>query len=210
MSRQLAVVIALVMFFGVPTSTASASKRAAQAGAPAGASAQPPAATNREANPSGEAKQATGRRGSRRAAAGVPDRALMQRIWDGWSTLDVNNVAQFYDKAADDVFFDITPLKYNGWQEYADGVKKVLAGFKSLKVTVGDDAKVLSNGTTGAIGIATWHGDAVMADGTSSTLDGRWTVVWAKRGGQWLIIHEHVSLPMGGGPQPSASPAKPE
>jgi ketosteroid isomerase-like protein len=124
----------------------------------------------------------------------------MQRIWDAWGTLDPNKVAAFYDKSADDVFYDITPMKYNGWQEYAEGVKKVLAGFKSLKVTVGDDAKILTNGATGAIGIATWHGDAVMSDGSASAFDGRWTVVWAKRGGQWLIIHEHVSLPMGGGP----------
>jgi len=26
--------------------------------------------------------------------------------------------------------------------------------------------------------------------------DGRHTIVWEKRNGQWLIIHEHVSKPL--------------
>jgi ketosteroid isomerase-like protein len=24
----------------------------------------------------------------------------------------------------------------------------------------------------------------------------RWTVIWQKEGGQWLIVHEHVSAPL--------------
>jgi ketosteroid isomerase-like protein len=24
----------------------------------------------------------------------------------------------------------------------------------------------------------------------------RWTVIWQKTGGQWLIVHEHVSAPL--------------
>lgn len=29
-------------------------------------------------------------------AGPVPDKALMQKLWDGWSTLDTANVAKFY------------------------------------------------------------------------------------------------------------------
>lgn len=65
----------------------------------------------------------------------------MQKIWDGWATLDPANVAQFYAKGPH-VFFDIAPLKYNSWDEYQQGVKNVLAPYKSATVTVNDDAQI--------------------------------------------------------------------
>src|SRR5262249_24045296 len=54
-----------------------------------------------------------------------PDKAYMQKIWDGWSTLDPANVAEFY-ASGPHTFFDITPLKYSGWEEYQKGVTKAL------------------------------------------------------------------------------------
>jgi len=32
-------------------------------------------------------------------------------------------------------------------------------------------------------------------DGNPAEFDGRHTIVWEKRSGQWLIIHEHLSQP---------------
>ena len=83
-------------------------------------------------------------------AGPAPDKALMQKIWDGWSTLDPANVAQYY-ASGPHVFFDIAPLKYDSWDEYATGVKKVLAGYKSAVCTVNDDAAK-------SIPTATWRG----------------------------------------------------
>ncbi len=45
------------------------------------------------------------------AAPAPPDKAYLQKIWDGWSTLDPANVAQFY-ASGPHMFFDIAPLKY--------------------------------------------------------------------------------------------------
>ena len=39
----------------------------------------------------------------------APDKAYLQKIWDGWSTLDTANVAKFY-ATGPHTFFDITPL----------------------------------------------------------------------------------------------------
>ena len=108
---------------------------------------------------SGTAGQQSGQRqpSSRRTAAartGVPDKALMQKIWDGWSTLDPNNVAQYYDKSPDDVFYDITPVKYDGWDAYQKGTQGLRDMFSSAKFTVNDDARVHSSGD-GALGTAT-------------------------------------------------------
>jgi ketosteroid isomerase-like protein len=53
---------------------------------------------------------------------------------------------------------------------------------------------------------ATGHGTLTKKTGAKEDLDFRWTVLWDKEGSDWLIIHEHVSVPMGGSPAP-AKPA---
>ena len=40
------------------------------------------------------------------------------------------------------------------------------------------------------------HGDFVTKEGMNEPLDGRWTVVWEKRGKDWLIVHDHFSAPL--------------
>jgi ketosteroid isomerase-like protein len=35
-----------------------------------------------------------------------------------------------------------------------------------------------------------------MKDGKGLEADTRQTAIWEKRGGKWLIVHEHVSVPM--------------
>ncbi len=122
-------------------------------------------------------------------------KALMQDTLAAWETLDPANAAPFYAKEADRVFYDITPLKYTGWAEYAEGVKKVLAGFSSIKFTLGNDVRAHQRGSF-AWATATFRLDAVTKDGSSQAFDGRWTVLWEKRGKDWLIVHEHVSAPL--------------
>src|SRR5579864_6790773 len=128
------------------------------------------------------------------AVAPAPDQAYLQKIWDGWSTLDPANTAKFY-ATGPHTFFDIAPLKYSSWDEYESGVKKVLADYKSAKFTVNDDADVHP------------HGDLVWATATvkeeMTTKKGkvemgqlRWTVLWENQDGKWLIVHEHVSQPI--------------
>lgn len=127
-------------------------------------------------------------------AGTAPDKAYLQKIWDGWATLDPANTAKFY-ATGPHTFFDIAPLKYNSWDEYQNGVKGVLAGYKSAKFTVNDDADIHP------------HGDLVWATSTikeemtnkAGKVDMgnfRWTVVFENEDGKWLIVHEHVSAPV--------------
>jgi ketosteroid isomerase-like protein len=132
---------------------------------------------------------------AKKSSAGpAPDKAHLQKIWDGWGTLDPANVAQYY-ATGPHTFFDIAPLKYGSWDEYEKGAKGVLAGYKSAKFTVNDDADIHS------------HGDLVWATATvkeaMTTKAGkvemgnfRWTVIFEDEGGKWLIVHEHVSAPL--------------
>src|SRR3984893_7112313 len=76
---------------------------------------------------------------------GAPDKAYMQKIWDAWGTMDPANAANFY-ASGPHTFFDIAPLKYGGWAEDQAGVKNLLAGYKSAKFTVNDDAAMHPHG----------------------------------------------------------------
>jgi len=129
-----------------------------------------------------------------KAAGPAPDRATIQKVWDGWSTLDPAKVAQYY-ATGPHIFFDIAPLKYGSWDEYAKGSQGLIAAYKSAKFTVNDDLAVHP------------HGDLVWATATiaeqMTTKAGkvemgnfRWTVIWENVDGKWLIVHEHVSAPI--------------
>jgi ketosteroid isomerase-like protein len=121
---------------------------------------------------------------------------LIKRYYAAWSTLNPDNAAMFYAKDADLVFFDVDPLKYTSWQQYHDNFKNnVGPTFSSLTITPGSDLKVTRRGNI-TLTTLTFHLSAKAKDGTAIEFDGRHTAVWERRGGRWLIIHEHVSKPL--------------
>ncbi|HXZ78560.1 MAG TPA: nuclear transport factor 2 family protein [Terriglobales bacterium] len=123
-----------------------------------------------------------------------PSVNLMQEILAAWSTMDPANAAPYYDQSSNNVFFDILPMKYSGFANYAKGAADVLAGFRSLTFTLGNDAQVHLHGSL-AWATATWGLTGTLKTGNKAAMDGRWTVVWEKKGDRWLIVHEHVSVP---------------
>lgn len=133
---------------------------------------------------------------AKKSSAGpAPDKAYLQKIWDGWSTLDPANTAKFY-ATGPNTFFDIAPLKYNSWEEYEKGVKGVLAGYKSAKFTVNDDASIHPQGDV-VWATATLKEEMTSKAGKVDMGNFRWTVVFENKDGKWLIVHEHVSAPLG-------------
>ena len=128
------------------------------------------------------------------AAPPAPDKAYLQKIWDGWSTLDPANTAKFY-ATGPNTFFDIAPLKYNSWEEYEKGVKGVLAGYKSAKFIVNDDAAIHPEGNI-VWATATVKNEMTSKAGKVEMGNVRWTVVFENEDGKWLIVHEHVSAPL--------------
>lgn len=131
---------------------------------------------------------------TRRTTTGpAVDKAYLQKIWDGWSTLDPANVAAFY-ATGPHTFFDIAPLKYNSWEEYDKGVKQELAGYKSAKFTLNDDLVLHPAGDL-QWGTATVAFQMTQKGGKVEMGNMRWTVVFENQDGKWLIVHEHVSVP---------------
>jgi len=130
----------------------------------------------------------------KKSAGPAPDKAYLQKIWDGWSTLDPANAAAFY-AAGPHTFFDIAPLKYGSWDEYEKGAKGVLAGYKSAKFTVNDDAVVHPNGDL-VWATATVADQMTTKAGKVEMGNFRWTVIFENEDGKWLIVHEHISAPL--------------
>jgi ketosteroid isomerase-like protein len=120
---------------------------------------------------------------------------MVVNYWQTWSAMNPDKSAVMYAKNTDAVFFDVAPMKYTGWQEYADGVKKAFATTASAKFTADDDITVSRHGNF-AWTTDTFHGVLTGKDGKLSNLNGRHTAIWQKISGKWLIVHDHVSVPM--------------
>jgi ketosteroid isomerase-like protein len=121
---------------------------------------------------------------------------LIRQYNEAWSSGNPDKPAPLYAKDPGLVFYDVTPLKYNGWDEYKVGVQKNLFdNMASGELTAKDDLKVTRRGNI-AWTTVTGHMSAKMKDGKALETDFRHTAIWEKRGGKWLIVHEHVSVPM--------------
>jgi ketosteroid isomerase-like protein len=129
-----------------------------------------------------------------RPATATVDKAYLQSIWDGWTSADLDKQGQFYVQGPGHMFFDVTPLKYNNWEEYKAGVAPSLKDAPKVTYTLNDDVQIHSEGK-----IAWVDGTLAMTgttpQGQKESIPLRWTAVLEKQDGRWLIVHEHVSAP---------------
>ena len=135
------------------------------------------------------------------SAADSPEqqlRELIPKIVRAWESLNIGTVDPYYAKDADLTFFDIAPLSYANWGEYRAGVQKMFfEPNRRLKFTMKDDLLVHRRGAL-AWATFTFEADVVSKEDKSSHLVGRWTLVLEQRKAGWLVVHEHVSVPLGG------------
>ena len=71
---------------------------------------------------------------------------------------------------------------------------------QTTKWTVNDDAVVHRAGND-AWATATVHTEYVFKNGSRQVMEERWTLIWTKKGGNWLVVHEHFSAPPTDTPQ---------
>ena len=140
-----------------------------------------------------------GARAEQKASDDATFRKLIDAYCAAWSTGNADNPARFYAKEDDLVFYDVAPFSYHGWKEYHDGVKKeFFDNMESGTLTAGKDLKVSRRGTV-AWTTVTMHLSLKTKDGKDQETDIRYTGIWEKRASGWLLVHEHLSTPMGGG-----------
>mgnify|MGYP001318996001 FL=1 len=125
-------------------------------------------------------------------------RALIPKIVQAWESMDLGKIDPYYAADSDLTFFDIAPLKYANWTEYRTGVQKMFfEPNRSLKFTLKDDLRIHRRGQL-AWATFTFGADVVSKQGANSHLDGRRTLLLEQRNSRWVVVHEHVSVPLGG------------
>jgi len=123
-------------------------------------------------------------------------RALVPKVIASWQTMDITKVEPYYAADADFAYFDLAPLKYNNWAEYRAGAQKGLFDpNQSIKLLPHDDLAVHRRGSL-AWATVTFVADVLSKQGAPLHLEGRWTMVLEKRAHGWIVVHEHVSVPL--------------
>ena len=137
-----------------------------------------------------------------RAQQKATDDATFRKLIDGycaaWSSKDPSNAAKYYAKDDGLVFYDVAPFSYLGWKEYDAGVRKnVLDNADVVSLTAGKELKVTRHGNI-AWTTVPMHLNAKMKDGKTIDAAIRYTGIWEKKGKNWVLVHEHLSAPLGG------------
>ncbi|HXW83078.1 MAG TPA: nuclear transport factor 2 family protein [Candidatus Binataceae bacterium] len=109
---------------------------------------------------------------------------------------DINGIMANYMHNPSLVVFDlIPPLQYTGWHAYKADWQKVLDGCKDAPTFEISDLTVYG-GATYSYGYSIQHFACTGTDGKKIDLMLRVTDGYTNFGGQWLIGHEHVSVPV--------------
>ena len=137
-----------------------------------------------------------------RAQQKASDDATFRKLIDGycaaWSSGNPENAAKFYAKDANLTFYDLAPFSYNGWKEYDEGMRELLAtNVESISLTAEKDLKATRHGNI-AWTTVSMHALAKMKNGTTLDTPVRYTGIWEKRGKNWVLVHEHLSAPLAG------------
>lgn len=132
----------------------------------------------------------------------VEARRLIDSVYAAWNTLDADAPARFYAKDEDLVFFDPQPPRegYRGWPAFREEIQRNVTGqLRSIDMRV--DGDLYQVGRRGDVAWAAFPFRlvAVTNAGARQEIVGRHTIVWERRGGEWLIVHEHPSVPQSAG-----------
>jgi ketosteroid isomerase-like protein len=139
-----------------------------------------------------------GARAQQKATDDATFRKLIDNYCAAWSTGNADSPARFYAQEDGLVFYDIAPFAYHGWKEYHDGVKKeFFDNMASGTLTAGNDLKVRRHGTV-AWTTVSMHFSEKTKDGKTTETEIRYTGIWEHRPAGWVIVHEHLSAPLGG------------
>jgi uncharacterized protein (TIGR02246 family) len=140
------------------------------------------------------------------AALKAVDEAFVQ----AFNKKDVDGVLACY--ADDAILMDPGPaLIYRGKEEIKKGIGEFFKAQPSAELKL-DEVHYTAVGDVG-YGYILWTISMKGPDGSAAQMKGRATDVMAKRGGKWVLVTDHASIPvpappMSGAPAPAKAPAK--
>jgi uncharacterized protein (TIGR02246 family) len=138
-------------------------------------------------------------------------RALEDKFAAAFNAKDVDAIMKLYVPGSELVVFDLgVPLQHLGWEDYKKDWQDVFAGTKGPVNFHITDLSIESDGKM-AFSHSIQHGSLTGPDGNPMEMTVRVTDVYRKIDGKWLIVHEHVSVPIdfsGPKPEPAMSSQK--
>jgi ketosteroid isomerase-like protein len=122
--------------------------------------------------------------------------ALETRLHDALVAKDVNGVMAVYAPGTRLFVFDVTPPRQHvGWQDYKKDWQDLLAAYSGPVSFTISDLDITVVGSV-AYSHSIQDGQFTSKDGAKTHLVARVTDVYRKIKGQWLIVQEHVSVPV--------------
>jgi ketosteroid isomerase-like protein len=122
--------------------------------------------------------------------------ALEARFIEALNARDVDAIMQVYAPGGELFVFDVTPPRQHvGWRDYKKDWQELLAAFPAPVKASLSDLSVTVVGSV-AYGHSIQQAQFTRNDGSKFDLVVRVTDVYRKRNGQWLIVQEHVSVPV--------------
>lgn len=130
------------------------------------------------------------------ATAKAEIQALEDQFAAAFNAKDLDGIMKVYAPGPNLFVFDVTPPRQHvGWDDYRKDWQSFLATFKGpIKATVNDLA-IFADGSMG-YSHSIQHVTGTDMKGKPVEFAVRVTDVYRKIKGQWLIVHEHVSVPV--------------
>jgi ketosteroid isomerase-like protein len=123
-------------------------------------------------------------------------RALEHRFAEAFKAKDVDAIMANYEHSPALVAFDVVPRReYTGWDAYKHDWRQFFASIGSITSFEIEDLVITADGNL-AYSHSFQHYASEAKDGKGRDLTVRVTDVYRKSGGQWLIVQEHVSVPV--------------
>lgn len=114
----------------------------------------------------------------------------------GVQAKDADRIMSNYEKSPDLVVFDlIPPRQYTGWDAFHKDWQGVLKGCKDTPVMEMTEL-VIDGDKRYAYGHNIQHMTCTTANGSKLDTTFRVTDAYKKIDGKWLIVHEHISVPV--------------
>ena len=122
--------------------------------------------------------------------------ALTQRFEAAFNAKDVDAIMKLYAPGPGLFVFDVTPPReVVGWDNYRKDWQQLFAAFPGpVKFSISD--LVISTAGTVAYSHRIDHPQFTQKDGSKHELTARVTDVYRRIHGEWLIVQEHVSVPV--------------
>ena len=130
-------------------------------------------------------------------AAGSEDEAAIRNLTDEFCAAVVSGDLSILDRAFDadpsNVFYDINEGPLVGLDRLKRVWQAATRNSRLASFQFHDDLKIQVEGER-ALQTGTWTQSQIQADGSTRQIDGRATILWTRKSGDWKVYHYHGSV----------------